>query len=173
MTTRSGSTAAVPTKAQRAAVKRSRKFRLPPLLPNPDALPDLPAGPKLVLPYPPAALNPNDHSMHRARKSGIVKRYREDCWKLALERFGVGGSRLGLPLAPVTIPVALDFFPPRRGKRDDDNAEAAFKAGRDGIADALRIDDTRFVITRRLHEEPRGCVVVTFTGLANADSRPL
>lgn len=155
---------ASPRGALRQAVKR-RAFVLPPLLPNADALPGLPAGPKVVLPYPPFALNPNCRSMHPARKAGVTKRYREECWKLTLERFGVGGSRLGLPEAPEQIRLQLDFFPPRKGNRDDDNAEASFKAGRDGLASALRVDDCRFVVGRTLRDEALGCVVVTFTGM--------
>lgn len=153
------------SKSARAAVQRSRKFVMPPLLPNPDALPDLPAGPKLVLPYPPFALSPNCHSMHPARKGAVAKRYRDTCWKLALERFGVGGRLLGLPDAPTPITLQLDLFPPRRVTRDDDNAEAAFKSGRDGLADALRVDDSRFVVLRALRTEALNCVVVTFTGM--------
>ena len=39
----------------------------------------------------------------------------------------------------------IDFFPPDRRPRDDDNLLSAFKPERDGIADALRIDDKRVV----------------------------
>ncbi len=55
----------------------------------------------------------------------------------------------------------IDFFPPNRARRDDDNAIAAFKAGRDGIADALKVDDARFQIVPVMHREARACVVVT------------
>ena len=41
--------------------------------------------------------------------------------------------------------LALEFVAPDKRKRDDDNMLAAFKAGRDGLADALGIDDNRFV----------------------------
>ena len=106
-----------------------------------------------------------------ARKAGVAKRYREMCWKLALERFGVAGRLLGLPDEPAKVAIHLDFFPPRRGARDDDNAEAAFKAGRDGVASALRVDDSRFVVSRNLRDEPLGCVVATFTGIDALEPR--
>jgi len=45
------------------------------------------------------------------------------------------------------ISFALMFYPPDKRKRDDDGLVAAFKAARDGIADALKVDDSRFVTT--------------------------
>lgn len=39
----------------------------------------------------------------------------------------------------------IDFYPPDKRHRDDDNMAAAFKSGRDGLADALKIDDKRFI----------------------------
>lgn len=59
--------------------------------------------------------------------------------------------------------LRITFFPPDRRHRDDDNMIGAFKAARDGIADALGVDDRRF----RPHyffEEPKkpGRVVVEF-----------
>lgn len=42
------------------------------------------------------------------------------------------------------IAVAIRFYPPDRRHRDDDNMIGAFKAARDGIADALGVNDRRF-----------------------------
>lgn len=42
------------------------------------------------------------------------------------------------------IPVKVTFYPPDRRKRDDDGMVSAFKHMRDGIADALELDDHRF-----------------------------
>ena len=124
-------------------------------------LQSLPAGDRLVLPWPPKELNPNGR-MHPAQKSRFVKAYRAECWALALEAFGAGaGPRMFAGDMP--IGVRLDFFPPDGRARDDDNCEAAFKAGRDGVAEALKIDDRRFIVTRCLRPEVRGCVVMTFT----------
>lgn len=41
--------------------------------------------------------------------------------------------------------LSLVFCPPDLRRRDDDNLVAAFKSGRDGIADALGVDDSQFV----------------------------
>lgn len=45
--------------------------------------------------------------------------------------------------APAIIGYSLHFYFPTAARRDDDNAAASFKSYRDGIADALRIDDHR------------------------------
>lgn len=119
----------------------------------------LPAGAdvlcRVVCPYPPAALNPNARG-HWSKRSPVAKLYRRECWALAL---AAGLHMLVVPAGP--IQVRLDFFPPDRARRDDDNAVAAFKAGRDGIADALKVDDSRFATVAHFHPEPRACVVVS------------
>lgn len=60
----------------------------------------------------------------------------------------------------------IDFYPPDKRRRDDDGLLASFKPHRDGIADALHIDDSRFVSHPFLHDEtfPGGRVVVQITG---------
>ena len=42
------------------------------------------------------------------------------------------------------IPVRITFYPPDARRRDDDNMIGSFRAARDGIADALGVDDRRF-----------------------------
>lgn len=141
---------AKPKKAKRPAQPR----------PNPrpiDDIADLPAGPRVILPFPPVELSPNWHG-HWSKKSPIAKTYRRVCWVLALE------AKLKLPAyagKAGKIMIQLDFFPPDRASRDDDNVPASFKSGRDGIADALKCDDARFQTVNVLHDEPRSCVVVT------------
>ncbi len=49
------------------------------------------------------------------------------------------------------------------GAGDDDNVIAAFKAGRDGLADALRIDDSRFRLHPYLQTKTGGFVLVKMT----------
>jgi len=140
---------------------KPKKAKRPPT-PRPDPkpvddIPDLPAGPRVIVPFPPVELSPNWRG-HWSKKSPVAKTYRRLCWALALEAklkvpaYAAGGGK---------IAVRLDFFPPTRASRDDDNVPASFKAGRDGIADALKCDDARFQTTNVLHDEPRSCVVVT------------
>lgn len=42
------------------------------------------------------------------------------------------------------LPMTVRFYPPDRRRRDDDGIIAAFKHMRDGIADALGVDDHWF-----------------------------
>ena len=141
-----------PAKASRKAPARPR--------PDPQPIDDiqgLPAGQRVVVPFPPVELSPNARG-HWSKSSKVKKAYRRLCWALALE------AKLKVPAYAGTdgkITVRLDFFPPDRSRRDDDNVPASFKSGRDGIADALKCDDARFQTTNVLHTEPRSCVVVT------------
>lgn len=140
--------------------KKKGKAKAPAPRPDPKPIDDiagLPAGPRVILPFPPVELSPNWRG-HWSKKSPVTKNYRRLCWALALE------AKLKVPAyagAYGPIHVQIDFFPPNRAARDDDNVPASFKAGRDGIADALRTDDARFVTTPILHDDPRSCVVVT------------
>lgn len=71
------------------------------------------------------------------------------------------------------IPIRIDFYPPDRRIRDDDNLIASFKSGRDGLALAWGIDDHRIrVAGARLHETPtpNGCVRITVSGGAGSRS---
>jgi crossover junction endodeoxyribonuclease RusA len=100
-------------------------------------------------------LSPNWRG-HWSTHSSAAREYRRMCWALALE------AKLRVPDCAADgqpIHVRLDFFPPNRARRDDDNVPASFKAGRDGVADALRCDDARFRTITVLHAEPRSCVV--------------
>jgi hypothetical protein len=128
-----------------------------PAKPRPLPLPideiDLPAGPRVIVEYPPAILSPNSRA-HWSKRGPVARAYRKGCWALTL------AAKIRAPAEGV-IRLRLDFFPPDRVPRDDDNAIAAFKAGRDGIADALKVDDARFQIVPVWHVEPRSCVVVT------------
>lgn len=113
----------------------------------------VPAGQRIVCAWPPKELNPN-RRIHPAKRAPFAKRYLHDCWVLALEAKLTAG-------AEHRIFVRLDFFPPDRVRRDDDNAISSFKAGRDGIAKAMKVDDSRFKIIPDMHAQPLGCVVVT------------
>lgn len=122
-----------------------------------DDITDLPAGQRVIVPFPAVELSPNWRGHYRP-KAAATKSYRTACWALALE------SRLVVPDyagSDGPIYVQIDFFPPNRASRDDDNVPASFKAGRDGIADALKTDDKRFKTTPVLRTEPRSCVVFT------------
>ncbi len=51
------------------------------------------------------------------------------------------------------VHIKYDFYPPDRRKRDDDNLIRCMKPYRDGIADALGVDDHCFRTCKPLIEE--------------------
>lgn len=151
-----------------------KEKRAPKPRPDPrpvDDIAGLPAGEavlgRVIVPFPPVELSPNWRGHHHA-VAKVKKAYRQLCWALALE------AKLKVPAyagADGKFAVRLDFFPPTRARRDDDNTPASFKAGRDGIADALKCDDSRFRTTNVMHDEPRSCVVVTLCAPPSAAER--
>jgi len=106
------------------------------------------------LPWPDASLNPNSRTHWRARAKA-VQRERNDACYLAIaagaKHFdaGQGGIRLSMKLCP-----------PDARRRDSDNAFSALKAARDGIADALGVDDRRFQHSFEWGEPVKGGAVV-------------
>lgn len=112
---------------------------------------------KVTLPWPPAKLSPNART-HWREKAKATKAYRERCaWmtKAAIKETPPEGK----------LYLWITFYPTDKRHRDDDNCFASFKAGKDGIADALGIDDVRFVSRPYLSTEVRkgGEVVVSIT----------
>lgn len=102
----------------------------------------------LTLPLPAKGLSPNAHT-HWRNRHRLTKRARYIARILTLEALH------GQP-APALTSYRLRFYFPTRARRDDDNAAASFKSYRDGIADALGIDDTtlRMSATPELLHDP-------------------
>src|SRR3546814_7129587 len=61
------------------------------------------------------------------------------------------------------IRVVLTFYPPDRRQSDRDNLLSNCKAYLDGIADALGVNDSRFVPSIRMADETGGYVVAEIT----------
>ena len=116
----------------------------------------------LSLPWPPKDLSPNSRT-HWAKRSKAAKAYRSACC-LAASQFVQNGGWPHLPTIGGDIHLWIDFYPPDRRHRDDDNMIAAFKAGRDGIADALGINDRRFRTHPFVKGDVMGMVKVRITG---------
>jgi Holliday junction resolvase RusA-like endonuclease len=55
-----------------------------------------------------------------------------------------GAKCWALPFIGERLPLRVTFYPPDRRRRDDDNMIASFKSARDGLADALGVDDRCF-----------------------------
>ena len=89
----------------------------------------------VTLPWYPACISPNQkRKLHWSDYRGPTKRYRAEAQVLTRE---VMGRRIFGPVKAVTV----TFSPPDARARDDDNMVGAFKAARDGIAQALKQDD--------------------------------
>jgi crossover junction endodeoxyribonuclease RusA len=105
----------------------------------------------VILPWMPKELSPNSRC-HWAVKSKKAKQYRNQCRLLAIE------SNLKYLPAVINwnnnkkILFEIDFYKPSR-RGDDDNLEAQFKSGRDGISDAIGIDDKYFIAVRKVMNE--------------------
>lgn len=106
----------------------------------------------VTLPWPPSVLSPNARPAHWSIKAKAAKAYRTACKALA-EASGME--------APTSQKIALwlEFVPPSRRRFDDDNLVASFKAGRDGLAEALGIDDSRFVCRHTVATDQIGGMV--------------
>lgn len=102
---------------------------------------------EVTLPWPDRALSPNSRG-HWSKRAGAARRYRYTCRHYTLQAIQAGGWDVSLLRQQIReggqIHLFIDFYPPDRRARDDDNIIAAFKSGRDGLADALKIDDCHF-----------------------------
>lgn len=107
----------------------------------------------VTLPWPPKEITPNaKRRKHWSVYRPHVSKYRRDCaWLVKAAR--VRGSLL-----------AVTFCPPDRRRRDDDGMIGAFKAGRDGVADALGCDDHSFRPSYRFADPVKGGAVIVEIG---------
>lgn len=102
--------------------------------------------------WPPRECSPNWRG-HWAPKARAVKKYRRDCWLIAL------GAKLAVDWEG-EIHVHLGFSPASNRRRDRDNLEASMKSGMDGLADALGVDDSRFRLDSEILPCTKGGKVV-------------
>jgi len=115
---------------------------------------------ELMLLWPSRDLRPNAR-VHYHRKAKAAKAARQEGMVIAL---AAGWHRITLPEG--RLHLWIDFYPPDKRRRDDDGLLASFKPCRDGIADALKIDDNRFVSHPYVKDEVRkgGEVRIRITG---------
>ena len=98
----------------------------------------------VTLSLPPKTLSPNTRT-HWAVKAKAVQLYRGEAKTLTR----VAMREAGLDVPPGwtdEIMVRATFWFRVNRRRDRDNAQASLKSALDGIADTLRVDDSRFVI---------------------------
>ena len=115
---------------------------------------------ELVLPWPSKDLSPNAR-IHWSKRAKAAKAARAEAYALAIQ-----AGWASLKFAEGRIHVWIDYYPPSRRLPDDDNMLARTKPARDGIADALGVDDKRFVSHPYVHTTPRkgGEVRIRLTG---------
>lgn len=113
----------------------------------------------LVLPWPSRDLSPNGR-VHWRRRAQATQGARADAFHLAK----MAGWH-GIQLPAGRLHLWWDFYSPTRCYPDDDNMLSRCKAYRDGLADALGINDRRFISHPFVREEVRkgGQVVVRIT----------
>ncbi len=104
----------------------------------------------IVLPWPDKRLSPNART-HWAVLAKVKKQARADAHTLTTVALSLKVKK-AIAAGEGRIPIVVRFCPPDARHRDDDNAIASFKAARDGIADALGIDDRRFLPTYQFME---------------------
>ncbi len=111
---------------------------------------------QVVLPWPPKELSPNARQ-HWAALARVKKQYRTACWALTRQAMAEAGMASGAPKNE----VHLVFVPPDRRNRDADNMLASMKAGLDGLADALKANDSKFKVTFDVSDDIGGMVKVS------------
>lgn len=116
---------------------------------------------KITLPWPKRELSPNAR-VHYFAKARAVKAYRTGCgWEAKAQ----GLRRIEAD----SLQVIITFHPPDRRRRDRDNMITSLKAGCDGVADVLGVDDSKWVPTYHVGEPvKRGCVVMEFPQIPDA-----
>jgi crossover junction endodeoxyribonuclease RusA len=105
----------------------------------------------VTLPWPEPVLSPNAKVNRYVRRSA-VRAYRKACAEAAWVR-GI------TPASGATQLVAVTFHPPRGG-HDRDNCIARFKAGQDGLADAMGANDRGFAPAYTMGATVKGGAVV-------------
>jgi len=104
----------------------------------------------LEIPWPDRRLSPNARE-HWAVTSKLKRVYRARCRAIG-ELAGLGYLR-GSENA---VRVDLMFFPPDKRARDWDNMLASMKAGLDGLADAMGVDDSKWRVGFEVVEPVKG-----------------
>ena len=104
----------------------------------------------VTLPWPPRIVHQNGRSGW-AKKAAMTKAYRRACADAAWNA--------GITPMEVYAVESITFCPPDSRKRDLDGMIGSFKAGQDGLADAMGADDNAFRPTYHVSEPAPGGAV--------------
>ncbi len=100
----------------------------------------------VTLSLPPKALTPNARP-HWAAKARAVQAYRGEAFLMARRAVaGVGNGGQWWAKVGTEIMVRSTFWFRVNRRRDRDNAQASLKSALDGIAEAMGVDDSRFIM---------------------------
>ena len=99
----------------------------------------------IILPFPDSRLSPNARMNHYALN--IIRREAREAGFFAVKQNG-----LRIPDKPIQLFIKI--CPPDKRRRDDDNILTSLKSYRDGIFDALGINDNRVRLTTFGFGEP-------------------
>lgn len=115
----------------------------------------------IELPFPALILWPNGRGHHMA-KSRAFRKHKKWAHDWALAELPASLRHYGGP-----IQLTYTITPKTAHKIDNDNAIAAMKAYQDGIALALKVDDSTFATPAIVFVEPKkpGAVTVTVEAL--------
>lgn len=119
----------------------------------------------IQLPWPDKALSPNGRA-HWAQKARAVKAARREAWITTLAAMD------GRTVSWQAVDLHWIFRPKTATAPDEDNIEAASKAYRDGIADALGIDDANFRATREIGLPIKGGAVFAIIRERTTEEKP-
>lgn len=115
---------------------------------------------EIILPWPPKELSPNARQ-HWAKLAKAKRLYRHAC---AITAISQGAKRI----AADGLHLTITFHAPNKRAYDLDNALARLKAGLDGLADVLGVDDSRWSYTIS-KGEPVGCFVGSVGGFVRVE----
>jgi len=118
------------------------------------------------IPWPPSFLSPNSRC-HWRTKASVGKKYKRDCFYLCKE---AGFTKLELPVGE-KVHVFMDYYQPSRHENDQDNMQASAKFLLDAIAEALGINDNRFVLHPFFTDALGGKIVVRIATLGERDEK--
>ena len=106
---------------------------------------------EVILPWPPSQLMPNK-KLHWASKAKYAKAYKQACFDIT--------KQAQINAANDKMRIVVTFCPPDKRRRDWDNCIASFKAGQDGFAEAIGVNDYNFLPTYEFTDEVKGWVKV-------------
>jgi hypothetical protein len=111
---------------------------------------------------PPPEANPNDHGNRTRAKRKAIREWREEAGKAVMVTVLQDFDRFMWITSATEIIVDWEIaWCCGRRRLDDDNAIAACKPARDGIADAFGVDDKRFRTGTMTQTRGAGIVTVT------------